>query len=81
MAERQKQGLCYYCDDNYSLGHKWKEPKFFQINATDNSSTDEDPSLEALEEEAGETQTDNDLTATLDESVISLHALVDISSL
>jgi hypothetical protein len=33
MAERRKQGLCYYCDEKYSPGHKCKEHKFFQIDA------------------------------------------------
>eukprot|EP00253_Pinus_taeda_P019119 PITA_19119 len=46
MANRRKQGLCYYCDEKYSPGHKCKEPKFFQIDATDYSSTEEDPPLE-----------------------------------
>ena len=49
MAERRKQGLCYYCDEKYSPGHKCKEPKFFQIDATDYSSTEEDPPLEEPE--------------------------------
>lgn len=56
MAKRSKQGLCHYYDDKYSHGHKCKEPKLFQIDATDNNSTDEAPSFEVLEEEEGETQ-------------------------
>jgi len=51
MVERRKQGLCYYCDDKYSLGHKCKEPKFFQIDATDHSSSEEAPPFEGPEEE------------------------------
>ena len=51
MAERRKQGLCYYCDEKYSPGHKWKEPKFFQIDSTDHSSLEEAPPLEEPEEE------------------------------
>lgn len=51
IAERRKQGLCYYCDDKYPLGHKWKEPKFFQIDATDHSSFEESPPFEGPEEE------------------------------
>jgi len=43
MAKRKKQGLCYYCDDKYSLGHKCKELKFFQIDANDNNSSEEAP--------------------------------------
>lgn len=43
----------------------------FQIDATDNSSTDEAPSIEVRKEEVGETQTnqDNDLTATPDDTL------------
>jgi len=80
MAERRKQGLCYYCDDKYSSGHKCKEPKFFQIDATDNSSFEEAPTLGGPEDKVEETQPDNDLTTTPDEPIISLHALAGISS-
>ena len=51
MEERRKQGLCYYYDEKYSPGHKCKEPKFFQIDATDHSSSEEAPPLEEPEEE------------------------------
>ena len=76
MAERRKQGLCYYCDEKYSPGHKCKEPKFFQIDATDYSSTEEDPPLEEHEALEEDNQKDN----VSDKPVISLHALVRISS-
>jgi len=76
MAKRRKQGLCYYCDEKYSLGHKCKEPKFFQINATDYSSLKEDPPLEEHEAVEEDNQKDN----VPDEPVISLHALAGISS-
>eukprot|EP00253_Pinus_taeda_P036727 PITA_36727 len=76
MAERRKQGLCYYCDEKYSPGHKCKEPKFFQIDATDYSSTEEDPPLE--EQEAIEE--DNQKEIVSDDPIISLHALAGISS-
>jgi len=76
MVERRKQGLFYYCDEKYSPGHKCKEPNFFQIDATDYSSTEEDPPLEehkALEE-------DHQKENVFDEPIISLHALAGISS-
>lgn len=56
MAERRKQGLCYYCDDKYSPGHNCKEPKFFQIDATNHSSSKEAPSFKGPEEEDGNNQ-------------------------
>ena len=46
MAERRKQGLCYYYDEKYSPGHKCKEPKFFQIDTIDHSSSEEAPPFE-----------------------------------
>eukprot|EP00253_Pinus_taeda_P026265 PITA_26265 len=76
MAERRKQGLCYYCDEKYSPGHKCKEPKFFQIDATDYGSSEEDPPLEEPEAVEEDNQKDN----VPDEPVISLHALAGISS-
>ena len=51
MEKRRKQGLCYYCDEKYSPRHKCKEPKFFQIDATDHSSSKEAPPLEEPKEE------------------------------
>ena len=76
--ERRKQGLCYYCDDKYSPGHKCKEPKFFQIDVTDNNSSEEAPPLGGPEDEVEEIQKDNELPATPKEPVISLHALAGI---
>jgi len=76
MAEHRK-GLCYYYDDKYSLGHKFKEPKFFQIDVTNHSSSEEAPPLEGLEEEYEDTQQKNELPAMPEEPVISLHALVE----
>ena len=77
MAERRKQGLCYYCDEKYSPSHKCKEPKFFQIDATDYISSEEDPPLEEHELLEEDNQKDN----FSDEPVISLHALAGISLL
>eukprot|EP00253_Pinus_taeda_P019071 PITA_19071 len=76
MAERRKQGLCYYCDEKYYPSHKCKEPKFFQIDATDYNSTEEDPPLEEHEPLEDDNQQDN----VSDKPVISLHALARISS-
>eukprot|EP00253_Pinus_taeda_P028551 PITA_28551 len=76
MAERRKQGLCYYCDEKYSRDYKCKKPKFFRIDATDYSSSEEDPPLEEPEAVEEDNQKDN----VPDEPVISLHALVGISS-
>ena len=45
LASSRGKGLCYYCDEKYSSGHKQKEPKFFQIDATDHNSLKEAPPL------------------------------------
>eukprot|EP00253_Pinus_taeda_P012482 PITA_12482 len=76
MAERRKQGLCYYCDKKYSPWHKCKEPKFFQIDAIDHSSLEEAPALEEPEEEEEDNPQDN----VPEEKLISLHALAGIFS-
>ena len=76
MAERRRQGLCYYCDEKYYPGHNCKEPKFFQIDATDHSPSEEAPPLEDPEEEEEDNQQNN----VPEEPVISLHALAGISS-
>eukprot|EP00253_Pinus_taeda_P016779 PITA_16779 len=76
LAERRKQGLCYYCDEKYSPEHKCKEPKFFQIDATDHNSLEEAPPLKEPEEEEEDNQQNN----VPEEPVISLHALARISS-
>jgi histone acetyltransferase (RNA polymerase elongator complex component) len=43
MVERCKKGLCYYCDEKYSPGHKCREQKFFQIDASASSPSEDIP--------------------------------------
>jgi len=76
IAERRKQGLYYYCDEKYSTAHKCKEPKFFQIDSTDHSSSEQAPPLEEPKEEEEDNEQDN----VPEELVISLHALAGVSS-
>jgi len=81
MTKRRKQGLCYYCDDQYSPGHKCKEPKFFQIVATQTGSDDEAQPNELLGEEVMVSQDiAGDTKIPLEEPTISLLALIGISS-
>lgn len=43
MAERQRQGLCYNCDEQYVRGHR--RPRLFYLEVMDdedNSDTPED---------------------------------------
>jgi hypothetical protein len=47
VAERRKQGLCYYYDEKYSPGHKCREQKFSHVDASTSSSYEYIPSDEA----------------------------------
>ena len=65
-TERRRQGLCYYCDDRYSPGHKCVEQKFFQIDTIENSLVDEAlPTIVLEEEEVEPKDTTIDITTTL----------------
>lgn len=72
--------MCYYCDEKYSPGHKCKEPRFFQIDDIHHNSSEQAPPFEGPEEEDEDNQPNNELLATPEELVISLHALAEISS-
>jgi hypothetical protein len=83
MVERRKQGLCYYCDENYSSGHKFHEKKFFYTHASTSISHEDITSNQAPDQEDTQPSFDlDDLVSTLVEPtklVISLHALLGIS--
>jgi hypothetical protein len=51
MAEHCKQGICYYCDDKFLLGHKCHEHNLFQIDASNFTSYEDIPSDEAPNQE------------------------------
>nr|GFC00293.1 transposon Ty3-G Gag-Pol polyprotein [Tanacetum cinerariifolium] len=53
--ERRKKGLCYYCDDKYTLGHKYSKPHFFMIGDA-KETENENPTNDALETQADEVQ-------------------------
>jgi hypothetical protein len=84
MAEHHKQGLCYYCDEKYSPGHKCREQKFFQIDASTSSPYEDIPSDEApdLEEAHPSDHVEAPVATPVEpeEPVISLHALLGISA-
>lgn len=65
MDERRKRGLSYYYDDKYSLGHKCKELRLFQIGITENSFAEEAPCTEVTKEEEGEPLTHLDIVLQL----------------
>jgi hypothetical protein len=85
MEEGCKQGICYYCDEKYSPCHKCCEKKFFQIDVSSSTSSEDILSDEAIElEETPPIVPIPDLVTPpmeLEEPIISLHALKGISTL
>ncbi|VFQ68943.1 unnamed protein product [Cuscuta campestris] len=61
---RREKGLCYYCDDLYSLGHKCNKPQLFMISEVDDT-------------EEGKNNVDEGDDTPLDEvpAEISFHAI------
>jgi hypothetical protein len=84
MVERRKQELCYYYDEKYSPGHKCREQKFFQIDVSTSTSSEDILSDEATDTE--DTQPTVPISYPVpppmepEEPVISLHALMGISA-
>jgi hypothetical protein len=52
MLERRKKGLCYHCDDRWSVGHKCKTMKLFVMEEMQGDEED----CELVEEEEGEAE-------------------------
>jgi hypothetical protein len=79
MEEHHKQGLCYYCDEKYAPGHKCREQKFFQIDASASFFYENIPSDEVSNQEMAQPSDPvEDSVVTSMESmdpIISLHAL------
>nr|GEU31271.1 transposon Ty3-G Gag-Pol polyprotein [Tanacetum cinerariifolium] len=53
--KRREKGLCYYCDDKYTPGHKCSKPQFFMIGDAEEIEN-ENPTNDALETQADEVQ-------------------------
>nr|GEZ82096.1 hypothetical protein [Tanacetum cinerariifolium] len=53
--ERREKGLCYYCDDKYTPGHKCSKPQFFMIGDAEETEN-ENLTNDALETHADEVQ-------------------------
>nr|GEX67350.1 transposon Ty3-G Gag-Pol polyprotein [Tanacetum cinerariifolium] len=53
--ERREKGLCCYCDDKYTPGHKCSKPQFFMIGDAEETEN-ENPTNDALETPADEVQ-------------------------
>jgi hypothetical protein len=82
MVERHNQGLLYYCDENYSGGHKCKEQNFFQIDESTSSSYEDISSDEATDPKDSQPSVHAkdyvSSTVAPEEPVIYLHALLGI---
>ncbi|GJZ88094.1 transposon ty3-G gag-pol polyprotein [Tanacetum coccineum] len=61
--ERREKGLCYYCDDRYTSGHKCSKPQLFMI-----SNVPEDDDEEPIGDTQEQTQDDS-------HAEISFHAI------
>nr|GEZ02673.1 transposon Ty3-G Gag-Pol polyprotein [Tanacetum cinerariifolium] len=53
--ERCEKGLCYYCDDKYTPGHKCSKPQFLMIGDAEETEN-KNPTNDALETQADEVQ-------------------------
>nr|GEV07196.1 hypothetical protein [Tanacetum cinerariifolium] len=53
--KRREKGLCYYCDDKYTPGHKCSKPQFCMIGDAEETEN-ENPTNDALETQADEVQ-------------------------
>jgi hypothetical protein len=82
MEECRKQGLCYYCNEKYSPGHKCREYKFFHIYASTSYPFEDIPSYEAPDPDKAPPSDHVEAPVVThvepEESIISLHALSGI---
>jgi hypothetical protein len=53
MEDRQRRGLCYYCDTKWTRGHVCAVPKLFIIEAKEGEKMEPDKLAEPLEEDPG----------------------------
>jgi hypothetical protein len=84
MADRQRRGLYYNCDEKYAPSHRCKEHKLFQIDMTTQDlikdiNIVETPELQ-FEDTNTQIQADIEPPFSHEEPLISLHALSGIST-
>jgi hypothetical protein len=84
MAEHPNKGFCYYCDEKYSPGHKCREQKFFQIDASASYSYADIPSDETRDLEDSQPSVHSKYSVAvpveLEEPIISFCSLSGIST-
>jgi hypothetical protein len=84
MADHQRRGLWYNCDENNAPGHRCKEHKLFQIDMTTHALIKDILIEETLELHVEDTKTqvqvDFKPPFSHEELLISLHALSGIST-
>ena len=79
MEDYQKHGLCYNCDEKYSLGHKCKEHKLFHKDVNTPTHFEETimkdtPKVEMVDH-TPTTQEEVELEIPQEEAFISLNSL------
>ena len=82
--DRQRKGLCYNCDEKYVRGHHCHEKNIFHIDV---STTPEieyvdpyEPSVEDNNEQPVPVPDTVELVASIEEAIISPHALSSVST-
>jgi hypothetical protein len=79
------KGLCYNCDEKYVKGHFYRERKLFHMDVIPSVLVEEVSPEEQLEEKDSERTplviNIVEPTTSMEESIISLHALSSLSTL
>jgi hypothetical protein len=84
IADRQRKGLCYNCDEKWVKGHRCREQKLFHMDVNVSVTVDEVSPKEISEEESEQTPPIPDIVDpanSQEEAIISLHAISGIQTL
>ncbi|CAF4283327.1 unnamed protein product [Adineta steineri] len=84
MVDSQCKGLCYNCDEKYVKGHHCREQNLFHIDANTTPEIEEmgleEPCIEEINEQPFPVPDTVELAASIEEAIISLHALSCVST-
>ena len=84
MEDRQRKGLCYNCDEKYVKGHCCREQNLFHIDVCPTPEMKEvgpeEPSVDEINEQTLLVPDIVEPAASIEESIISLHALLGVST-
>jgi hypothetical protein len=84
MADRQRKGLGYNCDETSICGHCCKQKNLFHIDVSTHPEMEEvgpeEPSVEDIDEQPVPILDKVKLSTSTEEAIISLHALSSVST-